>query len=82
MVSALIFTAFAQETTEAASAQWRAVADHVRPKVPKLVTIINGEIERRSEVVGIFQTTTPSSASLARCFWNRMTSGPSSAPNT
>ncbi len=35
VVSAFIATAFAQETAEAASAQWRAVADPIRPKVPK-----------------------------------------------
>lgn len=73
-----------QETAEAASSQWRAVADQIRPKVPKLATImdeaetdvlaymtfprehrvqlhgtnpierVNGEIKRRTEVVGIF----------------------------
>jgi transposase-like protein len=76
--------AFAQETAEAASAQWRAVADQIRPKVPKLAIImddaeedvlayttfpkeqraklhgtnpierLNGEIKRRTAVVGIF----------------------------
>ena len=84
VVSAFIATAFAQETAEAASAQWRAVADQIRQKVPKLAGImdeaehdvlaymtfarehraklhsinpierINGEIKRRTEVVGIF----------------------------
>lgn len=84
VVSAFIATAFAQESTEAASAQWRAVADQIRPKVPRLATIMdeaeqdvlaamsfpkeqrsklhsanpierpNGEIKRRTEVVGIF----------------------------
>jgi len=84
VVSAFIATAFAQETPEAASTQWRAVADQIRPKVPKLATImdeaehdvlaymtfpkehraklhsinpierINGEIKRRTDVVGIF----------------------------
>ncbi|WP_430702205.1 transposase, partial [Mesorhizobium captivum] len=84
VVSAFIATAFAQETSEAASTQWRAVADQIRPKVPKLATImddaepdvlaymtfpkehraklhstnpierLNGEIKRRTEVVGIF----------------------------
>ncbi|ESX64194.1 transposase [Mesorhizobium sp. LSHC414A00] len=83
VVSAFIPTAFAQETPEAASVQWRAVADQIRPKVPKLATImddaepdvlaymtfpkehraklhstnpierLNGEIKRRTEVVGI-----------------------------
>jgi putative transposase len=84
VVSAFIATAFAQETAEAASTQWRAVADQIRPKVPKLAAImddaepdvlaymtfpkehraklhstnpierLNGEIKRRTEVVGIF----------------------------
>ncbi|MBB2755829.1 UNVERIFIED_ORG: transposase-like protein [Rhizobium aethiopicum] len=84
VVSAFIATAFAQETPEAASAQWRSVADQIRPKVPELATImddaeedvlaymtfpkehraklhstnpierLNGEIKRRTEVVGIF----------------------------
>ncbi|KEQ02405.1 IS256 family transposase [Pseudorhizobium pelagicum] len=84
VVSAFIGTAFAQETPEAASAQWRTVADQIRPKVPKLAAImdeaehdvlaymsfprqhwaklhstnpierLNGEIKRRTDVVGIF----------------------------
>ncbi len=84
VVSAFIATAFAQETAEAASQQWRAVADQIRPKVPKLAAImdtaeedvlaymtfpkehraklhstnpierLNGEIKRRTDVVGIF----------------------------
>jgi len=84
VVSAFIATAFAQETAEAASIQWRAVADQIRQKVPKLAGImdeaehdvlaymtfprehraklhsinpierINGEIKRRTQVVGIF----------------------------
>ena len=84
VVSAFIATAFAQETPQAASFQWRAVADQIRPKVPKLAAImdeaepdvlaymtfpkehraklhstnpierLNGEIKRRTDVVGIF----------------------------
>ena len=84
VVSAFIATAFAQETPEAASTQWRSVADQIRPKVPKLAHLmdnaendvlahmtfpkqhwaklhstnpierLNGEIKRRTEVVGIF----------------------------
>ena len=84
VVAAFIATAFAQETPEAAGTQWRAVADQIRPKVPKLAAImddaendvlaymtfpkehrlklhstnpierLNGEIKRRTEVVGIF----------------------------
>lgn len=80
----LLATAFAQDTAEAASTQWRAVADQIRPKVPKLAKLmddaehdvlaymsfpkehraklhstnpierLNGEIKRRTDVVGIF----------------------------
>lgn len=41
VVSAFIATAFAQDTPKAASAQWRAVADQIRPKVPKLAAIMD-----------------------------------------
>ena len=41
MVPAFIATAFAQDTAETASTQWRAVADQIRPKVPKLATIMD-----------------------------------------
>src|SRR6476659_5535796 len=84
VAAAFIATAFAQETPEAASLQWRTVADQIRPKLPKLATImddaepdvlaymtfpkehraklhstnpierLNGEVKRRTEVVGIF----------------------------
>ena len=84
VASAFIAIAFAQETPEAASTQWRAVADQIRPRVPKLASImdeaehdvlaymsfpkehrtklhsnnpierVNGEVKRRTEVVGIF----------------------------
>ena len=84
VVSAFIATAFAQETAEAAKAQWRKVSDQLRPTVPKLAKLmdtaeedvlaymsfppqhrtklhstnplerLNGEIKRRTEVVGIF----------------------------
>ena len=40
VVAAFIATAFAQEMPEAASAQWRAVADKTRPKVSKLAAIM------------------------------------------
>jgi putative transposase len=84
VVSAFIATAFAQDDAEAARAQWRRVADQLRPKLPKLAAFmdeaetdvlaylafpvahraklhstnpierLNGEIKRRTEVVGIF----------------------------
>jgi transposase-like protein len=41
VVSAFIATAFAQETAEAASVQWRLVADQIRPKVPKLAALMD-----------------------------------------
>jgi transposase-like protein len=44
VVSAFIATAFAQDTAEA-SAQWRSVADQIRPKVPKLATIMDNAEE-------------------------------------
>ena len=84
VVCAFIGTAFVQDDAEAASKQWRAVADQLRPKVPKLAVFmddaeadvlafmsfpkdhrpkihsinplerLNGEIKRRTDVVGIF----------------------------
>ena len=84
VVSAFIATAFAQDDAEAARAQWRRVADQLRPKLSKLAAFLdeaeadvlaymtfpaqhraklhstnpierlNGEIKRRTDVVGIF----------------------------
>jgi transposase-like protein len=84
VVSAFIGTAFAQDDAGAARAQWRQVADQLRPRARKLAELmdeaetdvlaymsfpaahrtklhstnpierLNGEIKRRTEVVGIF----------------------------
>jgi len=84
VVSAFMATAFAQDSATAAKAQWRKVADQLRPKLPKLAAFmdeaeedvlaymgfppdhwpkihstnglerLNGEVKRRTEVVGIF----------------------------
>jgi len=84
VVSAFIGTAFAQDDAEAARAQWRQVADQLRPRVRKLAELmdeaetdvlaymsfpaahrpklhstnpierVNGEVKRRTDVVGIF----------------------------
>ena len=41
VVHAFVATAFAQEDASSASAQWRQVADQLRPKVPKLTAIMD-----------------------------------------
>ena len=48
MVRALINTAFAQESPQAASEQWRAVADQLRERFPKLSAIMD---ESESDVL-------------------------------
>ena len=92
LVSALIGTIFAQETESAARGQWRAVADQLRTRFPKISKLmdeaeeavlahmsfprehwskihstnplerLNGEIKRRTHVVGIF----PNEAAIYR----------------
>jgi putative transposase len=41
VISVFIATAFAQGTQETADTQWRAVADQIRPKLPKPATLID-----------------------------------------
>jgi putative transposase len=52
MVLALINTVFAQETAEAASAQWRVVADQLRGKFPKLSAMLD---DAESEVLAYME---------------------------
>ncbi len=39
--SAFIATAFAQDDADAAKAQWRSIADQLRPKLPKLAAFLD-----------------------------------------
>ena len=47
VVSAFVATAFAQEDADSAKAQWRQVADQLRPKVPKLAVLMDASRARR-----------------------------------
>jgi putative transposase len=52
MVLALINTVFAQESAEAASAQWRIVTDQLREKFPKLAAMLD---EAEADVLAFMQ---------------------------
>ena len=41
VVSAFVATAFAQDDADAARSQWRQVADQLKPKLPKLTTLMH-----------------------------------------
>ena len=41
VVSAFVATAFAQDDADSAKAQWRQVADQLRPKAPRLVALMD-----------------------------------------
>ena len=41
VVSAFVATAFAQEDADSARVQWRQVADQLRPKAPRLATLMD-----------------------------------------
>ena len=49
VVSAFVATAFAQEDADSAKAQWRQVADQLRPKVPKLAVLMDEADHQRRE---------------------------------
>jgi hypothetical protein len=50
-----IGTAFVQDDAEAASKQWRQVADRLRPKVPKLAALMEGDPEKTAGTHGLAQ---------------------------
>ena len=41
VVSAFVATAFAQDDADSAAAQWRLVADQLKPKAPKLAALMD-----------------------------------------
>ena len=66
VVSAFIGTAFAQETAEAASQQWRAVADQMRPKLPKLAALMDDAEPDVLAYMTFRRNTAPSSTAPTR----------------
>ncbi len=81
VVSAFIATAFAQEDAAAGQAQWRKVADQLRPKLPKLAAFMD---QAETDVLGLYglpaKTTGPSSTPPTR--WSASTARSSAAPRS
>jgi transposase-like protein len=66
VVAASIATAFVQETPEAANTQWRAVADQISAKVPKLAAIMD-EAEHHSGSTEAEPSATPPPGTRSPC---------------
>ena len=81
VVSAFIATAFAQDDAEAAKAQWRRVADQLRPKVPKLAALMD-EAEPDVLAYMTFPAAAPRQAPLAPTRWSGSTARSSAAPRS
>lgn len=63
VVSAFIATAFAQDDAEAARAQWRRIADQLRPKLPKLAAFLD---EAETDVLAYMSFPTAQAPSCIR----------------
>jgi transposase-like protein len=64
MVLALINTVFAQETQEAAVFQWRAVADQLRTRFPKLAALMD---DADSDLLAFMSFGTPENENRSDC---------------
>jgi hypothetical protein len=80
VVSAFIATAFAQDDAASAKAQWRGVADQLRPKLPKLAGFLD---EAETDVLAYMSfrpRTAPSCTPQTR--WSGSTARSSDAPRS